>query len=89
MASGAYELTCFGVLTGDASREWNSRVHGKYLSEVALRDPRVGPVFASWDDVTIQITPTSVIAWDMREIDRQVFGGAFESNPTYLLPTER
>jgi PPOX class probable F420-dependent enzyme len=77
------------ILTGDSSREWNARVHGKYLSESALTNPKVGPVFASWDDVTIQITPTSVIAWDMRQADRQVFGGAFESNPTYLLPIER
>ena len=46
-------------------------------------------MFASWDDVTIQITPTSVISWDMREADRQVFGGAIENNPTYLLPLER
>jgi len=76
-------------LTGDASRQWNERVHRKYLSESALTDPKVGPVFAAWDDVTIQITPTSVIAWDMREADRQVFGGAFKSNPTYLLPLER
>jgi hypothetical protein len=65
------------------------RIHRKYLSEAAIRDSRVGPVFASWDDVTIQITPTSVIAWDMRQAERQVFGSAFESNPTYLLPLER
>ena len=77
------------MLTGEASRKWNRRVHAKYLSGAALLDPRVGPVFASWDDVTIQITPTSVIAWDMREADRQVFGSAFESNPAYLLPLER
>jgi PPOX class probable F420-dependent enzyme len=77
------------ILTGEVSQKWNGRVHAKYLSDAALADPRVGPVFASWDDVTIQITPTSVIAWDMREADRQVFGSAFESNPTYLLPLER
>jgi PPOX class probable F420-dependent enzyme len=76
-------------LRGDSSREWNARIHGKYLSTDALTDPKVGPVFAAWDDVTIQITPASVIAWDMREADRQVFGGAFERNPTYLLPLER
>src|SRR5437870_906213 len=77
------------ILTGDSSQQWNARIHRKYLSESALTDSRVGPVFASWDDFTIQITPTSVIAWDMRQADRQVFGSAFESNPTYLLPLER
>ncbi|MFZ1137725.1 MAG: pyridoxamine 5'-phosphate oxidase family protein [Candidatus Sulfotelmatobacter sp.] len=45
------------ILTGEPSRKWNGRVHAKYLSDAALADPRVGPVFAAWDDVTIQITP--------------------------------
>jgi PPOX class probable F420-dependent enzyme len=77
------------VLTGDASRKANAAIHGKYLSVAALADPRVGPVFAGWDDVTIQITPASVIAWDMRQADSMFFGGALGSNPSYLLPLER
>ena len=76
-------------LSGDASQQANAEIHRKYLSPAALADPRVGPVFDAWDDVTIQITPASVIAWDMREADRQVFGGAFASNPTYLLDVPR
>jgi PPOX class probable F420-dependent enzyme len=77
------------ILTGDSSRKCNAGIHGKYLSESALQDPAVGPVFAAWDDVTIQITPGSVTAWDMRVADRQFFGGAMERNPQYLLPLER
>ena len=77
------------ILTGDSSRKCNDRVHRKYLSEAALADPAVGPVFAAWDDVTIQIAPASVISWDMRQADQQAFGGALERNPTYLLPLER
>lgn len=77
------------TLTGDASRVWNAKIHGKYMSEAALADPKVGPVFAAWDDVTIQITPVPVIAWDMRQADQQVFGGAFQANPSYLLAPER
>jgi len=76
------------IVTGDSSRQRNARIHRKYLSDAALVDPRVGPVFASVDDVTIQITPTSVISWDMRQADRQFFGGAIGSDPTYLLPLE-
>jgi len=77
------------LLTGESSRKLNEHVHGKYLSPAARADPRVGPVFAGWDDTTIQITPASVIAWDMREADKQAFGGAFEKNPTYLLPLKQ
>lgn len=77
------------VLTGPLSQQKNAAVHHKYLSQAALADPAVGPVFAAWDDVTIQITPSSVISWDMRDLDRQVLSGAFARNPTYLLPLER
>jgi len=76
------------VLTGDAAQKCNAEIHRKYLSEAALADPRVGPVFAGWDDVTVRLTPESVIAWDMREADRQVFGSTFKNNPAYLLPLE-
>ena len=77
------------LLTGTQSAEWNEKIHRKYLSQAALADARIGPVFAAWDDVTIRITPASVIAWDMREADRQAFGGAFKENPGYLLALER
>jgi len=76
------------LLTGAPSSEWNAKVHRKYLSAAALADPKVAPVFDQWDDVTIQIVPNSVIAWDMRELDRQALGGAFQNNPEYLLPVE-
>ncbi|HZQ18581.1 MAG TPA: pyridoxamine 5'-phosphate oxidase family protein [Terriglobales bacterium] len=77
------------LLKAGASQKLNAEIHRKYLSAAAIADPRVGPVFAGWDDVTIQITPTSVISWDMREADAQALGGSFKSNPTYLLPVER
>lgn len=76
------------LLSGEESQKKNKEIHTKYLTPTALADPRVGPVFAGWDDVTIQVAPESVISWDMREADRQVFGGAFESNPGYLLPIQ-
>jgi hypothetical protein len=74
------------ILAADVSRPIRTAIHRKYFSEAALADARVGPVFAAWDDVTIQIVPTSVIAWAMREADRQFFGGVLEKNPDYLLP---
>jgi hypothetical protein len=76
-------------LTAELSQKTNAEIHRKYLSETALADASVGPVFAAWDDVTIQITPASVITWDMRQADRQFFGGSLERNPTYLLPLQR
>jgi PPOX class probable F420-dependent enzyme len=77
------------VTTGEASRKWNEHIHRKYLSGAALADPRVGAVFAAWDDMTIRIAPESVITWDMREADKDVFGGAFAAHPGYLLDVKR
>jgi PPOX class probable F420-dependent enzyme len=90
--AASYGVTIAGtaqILSGDVSRKSNVEIHRKYLSEAALADARVGPVFAAWDDVTIQIVPSSVIAWDMRQADRQFFGGVLEKNPAYLLPLQR
>lgn len=77
------------VLTGELSQQWNARIHRKYLSAEALADDRVGGGFAAMDDATLQIMPISLVAWDMRDADRQVFGGALERNPGYLLTLER
>jgi PPOX class probable F420-dependent enzyme len=77
------------IATAALSQKTNAEIHRKYLSESALADPKVGPVFAAWDDVTIQIIPASVIAWDMRQADRQFFDGALGRNPAYLLPLLR
>jgi PPOX class probable F420-dependent enzyme len=77
------------ILTGDASNKLGAEVHRKYMSAAALADPKVGPVFAGWDDITIEITPGSIISWDMRILDQQVLGSSFANHPTYLLPLER
>jgi PPOX class probable F420-dependent enzyme len=90
--AASYGLTIAGtaeLLYGDLSRERNMAIHRKYLSQAAIADAKVGPVFAAWDDVTIQIAPAAVIAWDMRQADRRFFGGMLEKNPTYLLPLQR
>jgi PPOX class probable F420-dependent enzyme len=85
---GVTAMSTVEVLTGETSREWNLRIHRRYLSDAALADARVGPVFAAWDDVTLKLTPSAVFAWDMREADRLAFGAAFADNPAYLLAAD-
>jgi PPOX class probable F420-dependent enzyme len=82
-AAGRVEL-----ISGDRSREMNLHIHRRYLSAAALSDPSVGPVFASFDDVTIKLTPASWIAWDMAVLDAQAFGGRLGGTPGYLLPLD-
>ena len=76
------------VLSGEKAQEWNVRIHSRYLSAAALGDPQVGPVFAAFDDVCVQLRPEVWTWWDMAELDAMVLGGRFASNPGYLLPQE-
>jgi PPOX class probable F420-dependent enzyme len=82
-AAGKVEL-----ISGDQSQEINRRIHKRYLSAAAMSDPHVGPVFASFDDVTIQLTPVSWITWDMAVLDAQALGGRLGGTPGYLLPLD-
>lgn len=76
------------LISGDRSREINRRLHSRYLSAAALSDPHVGPVFASFDDVTLRLTPLSWIAWDMAALDAQALEGRLAKTPGYLLPLD-
>jgi PPOX class probable F420-dependent enzyme len=73
------------VISGDQAREINLRIHHRYLSAAAISDPNIGPVFATFDDVSIRLTPVSWIAWDMAALDAQAFGGRLGGTPGYML----
>jgi hypothetical protein len=75
------------VVAGERSKEINARIHGRYMSEAALADPRVGGTMAAMDDITLKLTPAGWYAWDMRTLDEAVFGGAMKT-PGYLLPLD-
>jgi PPOX class probable F420-dependent enzyme len=76
------------LITGDRSRELNRRIHSRYMSAAAMSDPRIEPVFASFDDVTIRLSPTSWTSWDMAALDAQAFGGRLGGTPGYILPLD-
>jgi hypothetical protein len=58
------------------------------MSSAAMADPGIEPVFASFDDVTIKVTPGSWTTWDMKMLDAQAFGGRLGGTPGYLLPLD-
>jgi nitroimidazol reductase NimA-like FMN-containing flavoprotein (pyridoxamine 5'-phosphate oxidase superfamily) len=82
-AAGKVEL-----ISGNQSQKINRRIHSRYMSATAIADPQIGPVFASFDDVTIKLTPLSWITWDMSVLDAQAFGGRLGKTPGYLLPLD-
>jgi PPOX class probable F420-dependent enzyme len=76
------------VISGAQSEAINRRIHSRYMSPAALSDPAVGPVFASFDDVTLRLTPVSWTSWNMAVLDAQAFGGRLGKMPGYLLPLD-
>ena len=76
------------VISGEQSAEINLRIHSRYMSLAAISDPQIGPVFASFDDVTLRLTPDSWINWYMSALDTQAFGGKLGGTPGYLLPLD-
>lgn len=76
------------LISGDPARAINRRIHSRYLSAAAMSDPHIEPVFASFDDVTIRLTPVSWTTWDMAALDAQAFGGRLGGTPGYLLPLD-
>ena len=76
------------VISGEASRKINRRIHSRYMSAAAMSDPHVEPVFESFDDVTLRLTPVSWTSWDMAALDAQAFGGRLGGTPGYLLPLD-
>jgi len=76
------------LISGGRSRELNRRIHSRYMSAAAMSDPHIEPVFASFDDVTIQLSPLSWTAWDMATLDAQAFGGRLGGTPGYMLPLD-
>jgi len=88
---GERGASCAGkaeLISGEPSKGINEAIHRRYLSAAALADPHIGPVFASFDDVTIKITPDSWSTWDMAVLDAQALGGRLGNTPGYLLPLD-
>jgi Pyridoxamine 5'-phosphate oxidase len=75
-ASGRVE-----TLSGDDSREINSKILRRYLTEEAINDSRVGPAFAASDDITLCLIPETWRSWSAKDVDEQFFGGLLTSDP--------
>ena len=69
------------VLRGDESRAIVASIQQRYLTAEALSDPKIGPIFAAADDVTLCIRPTTWRSWAAADLDAQFFGGLLAASP--------
>jgi hypothetical protein len=83
-ASGTAE-----IIRGERSKAINQKIGLRYLTQAALEDPRVGPVFAASGEVTIGLTPHTWRSWDLKSLDDQFFAGILRQTPEqWFLPLD-
>ena len=82
-----YGLAASGDATGirgDEAHQLSRQIHERYLTPRALRDPMVGPSFASDDDVVIRLSPRSWVSWDMGRLNAEVFDQKLGTSSGYM-----
>jgi len=75
------------IRTGEVAQAINARIRRRYLTQDAIDDARIEPVFGAADDVTIRLAPTRWRSWAARDLDELVFGGILGQTPErWFLP---
>ena len=69
------------ILAGGEAQQINERIRRRYLTDKALADDRIEPVFAVADDVTLRLTPSDWRSWNSHDLDAQYFGGILGAEP--------
>jgi PPOX class probable F420-dependent enzyme len=83
-ASGTTE-----ILTGEEALAINMSIRRRYLTQAAIDDARIGPVFAAGDDAAIRLTPIRWRSWTVRDFDERAFGGILGRTPDHwFLPVD-
>jgi PPOX class probable F420-dependent enzyme len=63
------------LLEGDAARPIIQRVQSAFVSDEALGDPLIGPVFEDFHQTALILDPQRWSHWDMEELDHVHLGG--------------
>jgi PPOX class probable F420-dependent enzyme len=69
------------VVDGEEALELNARIHRRYVTDVGMADPQIGPALSEGDDVTLRLTPERWQEWDL-----EPFFGTKLSDPTLAEP---
>ena len=76
------------VIGGEQGRALVTGAQARYLTAVALADPRVGPLYATFDDVVIMLTPIRWVTWDIAQMNAARFDGILGVDTGYLYPLD-
>jgi len=76
------------VIRGERGRSLVAEAQQRYLTEMALADPKIRVKYAEFDDVVIVLTPARWVTWDIGEMNAEQFGGILGVETGYLYPLE-
>jgi len=76
------------VIRGERGRSLVAEAQQRYLTEIALADTNVGPVYAEFDDVVIMITPERWTTWNIAQMNARQFDGKLGVDTGYLYPLD-
>jgi len=78
-----------GIIEGDESKEINTKIVKRYMTEAAMEDPDIGQVFVASAKATISLGPETVQSWKLQDLDDLYFGGRLRQTPKkWFLPVE-
>ena len=77
------------IMSGYDAKKINAGIRRRYLTDDALADERIEPIFDEADDVTIRLRPVRWRSWQARDLDEQLFGGILGKTPErWFLPLD-
>ena len=74
------------IIDGPRGRDLVAQAQQRYLTAKALNDPRVGPAYATFDDVVIALSPRRWTTWDIAQMNADNFDGRLGVERGYLYP---
>jgi PPOX class probable F420-dependent enzyme len=74
------------IIAGEQGRALVAQAQQRYLTAQALADPKVGPAYASFDDVVIALTPERWTTWNIAQMNAEQFDGILGVDSGYLYP---
>jgi PPOX class probable F420-dependent enzyme len=69
------------IIRGGQSNAINLKVVSRYLTEEAMADSRIGPVFANPEEITMCLEPETWRSFRSTELDDKYFGGILGKTP--------
>lgn len=76
------------VIRGEQGAALVREAQRRYLTAVALADPKVAAAYIEFDDVVIALSPVRWTKWDIAQMNADQFNGILGVESSYLYPLD-